>query len=226
MTKNTARVLVESLAEPLYKLYSGSLRVWEYNGYNFLVMPGVFHPGWFVTSRMLLSKIERMDIKGKTTLELGCGSGVQACIAADKGAISYALDVTPVACRNAALNAERNGLTVGVIASDIFEDLTPGLTFDYIFVNPPFLPRYPEHEKDFAFCCGEEYEYYLCLFSQLRRAMKPDGRVIMAVAKSCDTERILTIAESEGLWHKRIDRKKRWAETNYLYEIGFNSPKS
>lgn len=226
MTKNTARIFVESLAEPLYKLYSSSLRVWEYNGYNFLVMPGVFHPGWFVTSRMLLDKIERMDLAGKTTLELGCGAGVQACVAAGMGAVSYALDVTPVACRNAALNAERNGLDVGVIASDIFDDLPGGLTFDYIFVNPPFLPQYPEDEKDFAFCCGEEYEYYIALFGDLRKAMKPDGRVIMALAKSCDTERILSIAESEQLWYKHIDQRRRWAETNYLYEIGFNSPES
>lgn len=224
MHKSPARKIVESLTEPLYKLYSSSVRVWEYAQMNFLVMPGVFHPGWFVTSRMLLDKIETLDLQGKKTLELGCGSGVQSCLAAKMGADSYALDVTPIACKNASLNAERNGLKVEVIASDIFDDLPHGTDFDYIFVNPPFLPRYPEGEKDFAFCCGEEYEYYICLFSDLHRALRPDGTVLMALSQSCDIKRILAVAESENLTCERVDQYKRWAEINYLYEIRFSSP--
>jgi len=226
MSKSPARLIVESLTEPLYKLYSSSVRVWEYAEMNFLVMPGVFHPGWFVTSRMLLDKIETLDLEGKQTLELGCGTGVQACLAAKLGAHSHALDVTPIACKNAALNAERNGLSVQVYASDIFDSLPHGVEFDYIFVNPPFLPRYPEGEKDFAFCCGEEYEYYICLFSDLRRALKPAGTVLMALSKSCDIERILAVAESENLNCQRVDQYKRYAEINYLYEIKFNSQES
>jgi len=222
MSKSTARVLVESFAEPLYKLYSGSLRVWSYGDLNLLVMPGVFHPGWFVTSRMLLDKIEQLPLAGKKVLELGCGTGAQACRVAQLGAYSYASDVTPVACQNASLNAQRNDVKVEVIASDIFDQLPHHADFDYILVNPPFVPRYPETERDFAFCCGEGYEYYISLFQDLHQVMHPEGTLIMALARSCEIEAILAIAESEGLHYKRVDQCRRWAETNYLYEIGFN----
>lgn len=224
MAKSAARYLIESLAEPLYRLYSESLRTWSYGDLNLLVMPGVFHPGWFVTSRMLLDKLEQLDLKNKVILELGCGTGAQACRSAQLGAIAYASDVTPLACKNAALNAERNNLKVGVLASDIFDDIPEGLLFDYIFVNPPFVPRYPEEERDFAFCCGEGYEYYISLFQDLQRVLKNDGVVIMALAKSCDIAAILAVADLEGLHHERIDRCRRWSETNYLYEIRLSSP--
>lgn len=226
MAKSAARYLIESLAEPLYRLYSESLRTWSYGDLNLLVMPGVFHPGWFVTSRMLLDKLEQLDLHNKVILELGCGTGAQACRSAQLGALAYASDVTPVACKNAILNAERNNLKVGVLASDIFDDMPEGLLFDYIFVNPPFVPRYPEEERDFAFCCGEGYEYYISLFQDLHHVLHKDGVVIMALAKSCDIAAILAVADLEGLHHERIDQYRRWSETNYLYEFRLNSPES
>lgn len=226
MAKRIARHLVESFAEPLYKLYSSNLREWEYKGLKFLVLPGVFHPGWFVTSRMLLERIETMDLKGAKVLELGCGSGAQACVAAQLGAHVYASDVTPVACQNAALNAERNELPLTVIASDIFDNIPSDLLFDYIFVNPPFLPRYPEEERDFAFCCGEGHEYYISLFQDLHKALNPKGVMIMALAQSCEIDKILAVATSEGLSYSRVHTLSRWAEKNYLYEVRLNFPVS
>jgi release factor glutamine methyltransferase len=226
MAKSAARYLIESFTEPLYKLYSSSLRSWEYGSLQLLVMPGVFHPGWFVTSRMLLDKLERLDVRDKTVLELGCGTGAQACRAAELGARAYASDVTPAACKNAAINAERNGLQLGVIASDIFDAIPSELLFDFILVNPPFVPSYPEQESDFAFCCGEGYEYYISLFKDLHKVLKPQGVVLMALAKSCNINDILAVADAEGLHYERIDALRRWAETNYLYEIRLNSPGS
>jgi len=226
MAKSTARYLVEALSQPLYKLYSGSLRLWEYEGLNLLVMPGVFHPGWFVTSRMLFDKLERTDVRHKSVLELGCGTGALACRAAQLGADVHASDVTPTACKNAALNAERNGLKVEVVASDIFDQMPAGVQFDYIFVNPPFVPRYPEEEHDFAFCCGEGYEYYICLFQDLHKVLRPGGKVIMALARSCEIDQILAVADAEGISYTRVDTCRRWAEVNYLYELWINSPES
>jgi release factor glutamine methyltransferase len=219
LKKNPARLLVESLAEPLYRLYSASLRTWAYGDLNLIVLPGIFHPGWFVTSRMLLDRLERTPLKGKRFLELGCGTATQACRAAQLGAIAYASDVAPAACKNAEINAERNSLDVKVIASDIFDQTPDGLKFDIIFVNPPFLPQYPEDERDFAFCCGEEFEYFISLFDKLKRHLEPDGELIMALAKSCEVERILAIAEVENIHYERIDQTRRWAETNFLYRF-------
>jgi release factor glutamine methyltransferase len=217
--KEPFRVIIESLAHPVYKIYSGSLRKWNYGSLDILVMPGIFHPGWFVTSAMLFDSLEAMDVEGKRLLELGCGTGALACRASEKGAVAFASDVTPAACRNAELNAERNHLEVGIIQSDIFDQMDADMTFDYILVNPPFIPRYPESEDEFAFCCGEAYEYYISLFGRLGRHLARDGKLIIALAKSCEIDRILEIADSEELSYTRIGRKRKWAETNYLYEF-------
>jgi release factor glutamine methyltransferase len=211
--------VIELLAQPLYKLYSASLRTWRYGDLDLLVLPGVFHPGWFVTSRILLHTIEKTPLSGKRFLELGCGTGTQACRAAQLGAVAWASDVTPVACNNVRINAERNGLEVRVVASDLFAQFPEGVAFDYIFVNPPFLAQYPEEERDFAFCAGEEYEYYICLFQELHQRLTEQGQLIMALAQSCELERILEIADLEGIKYRCVSTERRWAETNYLYRF-------
>lgn len=220
--KEPVRVLIESLAHPIYKVYSSSLRTWSYDSLDILVMPGIFHPGWFVTSAMLLDKLECTDVEGKRLLEMGCGTGTLACVAALRGAKAHASDITPAACRNAELNAERNAVDVSIIQSDLFDQIEEEQKFDYIFVNPPFLPHYPEEEEDFAFCCGESYEYYMALFGRLKHHLTENGELVMALAKSCDIHRILEIADFEKVKYKRIGRKRKWGETNYLYS--FSSP--
>lgn len=217
--KEPVRVLIESLAHPIYKVYSGSLRTWSYDTLDILVMPGIFHPGWFVTSAMLLDHLEQLDVEEKRLLEMGCGTGTLACRSALKGARAFASDITPAACRNAELNAERNAVDVTIIQSDLFDQMETSEEFDYIFVNPPFLPHYPEEEEDFAFCCGESYEYYIALFGRLKSHLTPQGELVMALAKSCDIDRILEIADFENIKYQRIGRKRKWGETNYLYSF-------
>jgi len=221
--KSAGRIVLESLSIPLYKIYSSTSRKWHYRGLDLVVNPKIFHPGWFVTSKMLLEKLESTPVSGKSFLELGCGSGVQACRAAQLGALSFASDITHNACNNVTVNAQRNKLDVVVIQSDIFEEMAPEFTFDFIFVNPPFLPHYPEMESDFAFFCGEEFEYFQYLFEKLDRFLNPKGELIMALAKSCEVKYILEIADYFGFHSERIFTKVKWAETNFLYKFTFNS---
>jgi release factor glutamine methyltransferase len=217
--KGPARAILESFAQPLYQIYSSSLRKWKYQDLDFIIMPGIFHPGWFVTSKMLFEWLENTDVGGKKFLELGCGTGSLACTASAHGARAFASDILVQACRNAELNAERNDLAVKVFHSDIFEQIDPESRFDFICVNPPFIPRYPDSEDDFAFCCGEQYEYYISLFSGVKQHLTSDGELIMALAKSCDLERILEIADFEGLKYERISHCRKWAETNFIFRF-------
>ncbi len=221
MKKEPIRVVLESLTHPVYKLYSSAKRSWEYHGMDLVVLPGIFHPGWFVTSVMLLEQVESMNLSGKRILEMGCGAGVLACRGAQLGADSFASDITPLACENASQNAFRNDLNVEVIQSDIFDQMSESHQFDYVFVNPPFKPDYPESQDDFAFCCGEGYEYYIALFGSLKKHLTPNGTLVMALAKSCDINRILEIADFDKIHYERIHTKRKWSETNYLYSFSF-----
>lgn len=219
LKKEPIRVVLESMTHPIYKLFSSAKRTWEYHDMKLDVMPGIFHPGWFVTSVLLLEELEKLNLPGKRILEMGCGAGALACRAAQLGADSYASDITKTACRNAEGNALTNHLNVNVIQSDLFDQISDEHRFDHIFVNPPFNPTYPEREDDFAFCCGEEYEYYISLFSNLKNRLSENGILTMALAESCDMERILEIADSENISYERILTKRKWSETNYLYSF-------
>ncbi len=219
MSKSPVRILLETLSQPLYSLYAAANNQWEYKGLTITILPEVFHPNWFVTSRMLLEHLESLSLDGKEFLELGCGTGTQACRAVQKGAIGYASDITNTSCQNAILNANQNDLNLKVFQSDIFEQIPPEHSFDFIFVNPPFIEKYPEQERDFAFYCGEEFEYYDYLFRNLQKRLKTGGTMFMALAKSCNCEKIKSIAQAWGFALQPIEQCKRYAETNYLFQI-------
>lgn len=94
------------------------------------LMPGVFQP---TTTTQLLAE-QMGDIRGKTVLDLGCGLGPIAILAALKGAKQvFAVDIMQEACRAAERNMELNGVNgqVEVVQGDLFEPLK-GLNFDLI----------------------------------------------------------------------------------------------
>jgi release factor glutamine methyltransferase len=219
LRKSPTRNLIESIAHPIYKFYSKDIREWKYNGLIIMVMPGIFHPGWFASSKLMLRKLAELDPEGKRFLELGCGSGVQACVANNMGAHAYASDITPDACKNATLNAEKNNLQIEVFQSDIFDQFPVGLKFDTIFVNPPFADKYPEETTEFAFCCGEAFEYFNHLFQELKSRLAPKGELYMALSKACDIDRILAISQQENITSECVETSRKWAETNYLYKF-------
>lgn len=168
---------------------------------------------------MLLDYLEGIDVQNRQFLELGCGTATQACRAVQKGAVGHASDITLASCKNARLNADQNDIDLNVYQSDIFDQIPPEQEFDLIFVNPPFISKYPEHDRDFAFCCGEQYEYYEYLFRDLRHRLKVGGKLIMALAKSCNCSKIESMAKDANFEFRKVDKCKKYAETNYLFEI-------
>jgi SAM-dependent methyltransferase len=70
-------------------------------------------------------------------LDLGCGCGIQALLAAPSADHVVATDLNPRAVGIAAFNAALNGLDVECLEGDLFEPVS-GRRFDLIVTNPPF----------------------------------------------------------------------------------------
>jgi release factor glutamine methyltransferase len=135
------RLLVHLLHPILRRWYTWSSsrrRRYRRDGLDLVVLPGVFHPGLFVSTGLMAEHVSSLDLRGRTFLELGAGSGRVALIAARKGAVVTASDVSAAAIENTTINASRNRLPVNVVRSDLFEALPQH--FDVIVINPPYYP--------------------------------------------------------------------------------------
>jgi HemK-related putative methylase len=77
------------------------------------------------------------EIRGRV-LEIGCGTGIVGLSYADAGAKVTMVDSSEKATLCARLNALRNGISVNVVRTDLFEGIRG--RFDYCIFNPPYLP--------------------------------------------------------------------------------------
>ncbi len=90
-----------------------------------------------------LEKLAAMDVDEPYVLDIGTGSGAIAlALAAEHpGVRAVATDVHPAPLDVARRNVRELGFAdrVTLLVSDVFDDLPPGLRFDLIVSNPPYV---------------------------------------------------------------------------------------
>ncbi len=201
-----------------YRRYLQKSRWYTYKGLHINVQPSVFHPGMLFSTKILLQYILQLDLKGKKVLELGAGSGMLALAAARAGATVSASDINPAAIESIKASCQKNQLEIDVILSDLFESI-PQQAFDYLFINPPYYPKDPTDEREYAFFCGSEFEYFQRLFASLADYLSPTGAALMILSDDCDVERIKAMALKAG-WKMPLQHQtKKWGEVNYIFQI-------
>jgi len=95
-----------------------------------------FGTGNHATTYLMLSEMLQLDLKGKSFLDMGCGTAVLAILAAMKEASPIvAIDIDEWAVRNAIENCRLNDMEHIVIALGGAEQLTHFSAFDFIFAN-------------------------------------------------------------------------------------------
>ena len=162
------------------------------------VFPGVFHPRYFGSSSILARFVDSLPLRGKSFLEVGCGSGVVALCAARRGARVTAVDINPDAVRCTVANATRNELTVDCRISDVFLAVE-NMTFDVIAWNPPYLTGVPESLPKAAFFGGEDFAVIRRFAGGLKRHLNKDGAAYTIVSADIDIEKIEGIFTVCGL---------------------------
>jgi release factor glutamine methyltransferase len=204
--------------QPLYRRYLSRTRRARYKNIHILVRPGVFHPGLFISTKLLIKFISQFDLQGKTLLELGAGSGLISLFAASKGAVVTASDINPVAIQNIRDNAKMNGKDLTVIESDLFEKI-PNSTFDFIIIAPPYYPKDPRDYAEMAWYCGKNFEYYDRLFQQLPPYYHDLTQVLMILSEDCNIPRIKEIGVVYGFRFDLLMSKRKMFEWNYIFNI-------
>lgn len=198
-------------------------RWYRHNKFSIYIRKGVFHPGLFFSTHFLLHELEQEDISGKTLLELGAGSGLISFQAAIDGAAVTATDVSTIATEGLEdnllyLRKTFPQLQMNFVQSDLFENI-PVQLFDYIIINPPYYPRAPRTDSEYAWYCGETYEYFEKLFSSLSAYFKPSSRVWMSLSEDCDLVKIENIAIRSKLILQLKTTRYYMGEKNMIYQI-------
>ncbi|WP_372936862.1 50S ribosomal protein L11 methyltransferase [Seonamhaeicola sp.] len=104
--------------------------------YDIVIEPKMsFGTGHHETTHMMIQHILKADVKGKTVLDMGCGTGVLAILAELKGAKSIdAIDIDNWCYLNSLENVERNNCKqISVFEGDA--TLLKGKTYDVIIAN-------------------------------------------------------------------------------------------
>jgi len=198
--------------------YLAKPRNYTYGGIALVVQPGVFHPGFFFSTKLFLKFLKTKDLNGKHVLEIGAGSGLISLYLASIGANATAIDISRTAIDNIKTNAEINELKLNILYSDMFSNL-PAQKFDTIIIAPPYYKKHPQKEAEHAWYCGESGEYFSKLFSKLGDYIHGDSKAWMILSDDCDIDMIQSIATGNGFGMKVVFEREKYWETNYIYEI-------
>ena len=205
---------------PAVRFYLRKERIHTYRGSKVTVWPGVFHPGFFSSTHFLIDYLAKQDLRQKTLLELGCGTGLISVWSARHGAIVTAADLSSRAVDNTIVNVKAAALPIRVFHSDLFDSLGRE-AYDWIVINPPYYSRAVTNEADLAWNCGEDQEYFHKLFQGLAHHMHNATEVVMILTREgCDLAGIFRLAEEKCFYLEMIKERKALLDgRDYLFLV-------
>jgi len=193
-------------------------------GVRLEVPPGVFHPKVFRTTRVIGRHILSLDLRGRSVLDMGCGSGVLALLAARGGARVTAVDINPAAAGATRANAAANNLGVSVHVSDLFSSLPRGDGFDWIIWNPPFYPAEAADMATRAWYAGSGYSVLGTFAGTAGAHLRPGGRLIVQLSTEIDQDRVLGLFAAHGFTPALAARTRLPFETLSIYHFDHADP--
>ena len=148
------------------------------------VADGVHPPG---ESSLELARY-LFSVRGKSVLDLGCGTGLFGIVASKLGAREvFATDVNPAATECTRRNALRNKAQVAVRTGDLFDPVR-GQKFDLIVTNPPQTPA-PPGARGPKFAGPDGLLYFDTILGQALKYLEEGGQILTFLISLADTKR-------------------------------------
>ena len=161
--------------------------------YEIIIHPKMaFGTGNHETTNLMMRAMLDLDMEGKEMLDMGCGTGVLAILAALKGAGRIvAIDIDEWAYNNALENCRLNNVSHVQVVLGGAEKIASLGKFDYIFAN---INRNILLNDNPAYC----------------RALKPDGELLMSGFYKEDIPAIEVECKQNGLAILSYKEQNNW----------------
>ncbi len=185
-------------------------------GSEFYLCPGVFAPLWM--DSMILAEVVRKEAKrGESVLDIGTGVGIQAILAAKKGAKVTATDISKKALKCAAQNIERHklGNRVEILRSDLFSNIKN--KFDLIIFNPPFRWFHARNTLERA-TVDRNYQVLNGFIKEAKKHLNNKGRIIMVWSSSADPAYLQQLMRKYRYRSQVLKKQKRDYGNGYMWE--------
>ncbi len=179
--------------------------VFEYLGLTLVVPP---HVQVIESTSDLLGEQVLAEVRpGERVLDMGTGSGVNAILAATRGAEVVAVDVNPHAVEAARANAERNGVPdrVSIAQSDLFAEVEG--RFDLVVFDPPFRWLKPRDWAE-ASITDEGYRTLTAFFATVRDHLTDNGRILVFFGTTADVGYLEQLVAANGLAARVVARRE------------------
>ena len=175
---------------------NGSEQTFAYLGTKLTVPPGVHRISGVshLLGEAVLAEVSDAD----RVLDVGTGSGVNAILAASRGAHVVAVDIVPQARDAARHNVEHSGMTgrVDVLESDHFAGVVG--QFDVIIYEPQVRLGALSDQLTFDGVIDDIQRITLFIRDARRHLIGVSGRILFFVGPSPGQARLIELANEEG----------------------------
>lgn len=153
---------------------------------------GVYSPHQTSSTRFFMDRFAAagLDKPFGSLLEMGCGSGGVALLAARYGWKVSACDIDERAVGATMANALANGLRVNVRWSDLYDGFRPGERFDVVVFNPPLFHTAHDVAEGERTLADQEGRLYRRFMQESLDRLRPGGYLVVGYS-NCSNQSLL-----------------------------------
>lgn len=161
-----------------------------------------FGSGQHETTALCLEELEKLDLTGKSLLDMGCGSGILGIGAALLGADQViCVDIEQIAADTAAQNAEINHIPAGVLKTYCGNVLTDASLREQVL---------GENRYD-VIAANIVADVIIAMLPLFRASLKPGGRLLCSGILETRQDEVLSVAREQGFTVFSAREKNDWA---------------